>query len=332
MVRTPSYLPTTPWIEQAQRYGIPLSNTGKLLHAAMPNRMKVSTSQNRLLATDAGRDKIFVRFSHYFFFIKLLTNDQKIIQYAIKLFLWRSKSNPNLSIQAKDWLPYLKNCASGLSTTRKCLILFAWKRTIPDLYQLLKAPKQPAGNFLDALKGRLTLISAIVQIPNSIADDFFCASKLGLVGSKTGKLAEKYGALFWWTDTFLQLNISAINEIVTNGQIRKLQSRQDHLQQCLEDMSEDKLSNKVEYSLSDETLGAFLRIDADIRKAESTQMWARLSALKYVCDFIFVSYDVFGFKKGQEGTQAIVGLTAGLLSTLKLWDKHYTSLSKVPDM
>ncbi|TIB66705.1 hypothetical protein E3Q22_00512 [Wallemia mellicola] len=321
MVRTPSYLPTTPWIEQAQRYGIPLSNTGKLLHAAMPNRMKVSTSQNRLLATDAGRDKIF-----------LLTNDQKIIQYAIKLFLWRSKSNPNLSIQAKDWLPYLKNCASGLSTTRKCLILFAWKRTIPDLYQLLKAPKQPAGNFLDALKGRLTLISAIVQIPNSIADDFFCASKLGLVGSKTGKLAEKYGALFWWTDTFLQLNISAINEIVTNGQIRKLQSRQDHLQQCLEDMSEDKLSNKVEYSLSDETLGAFLRIDADIRKAESTQMWARLSALKYVCDFIFVSYDVFGFKKGQEGTQAIVGLTAGLLSTLKLWDKHYTSLSKVPDM
>lgn len=44
------------------------------------------------------------------------------------------------------------------------------------------------------------------------------------------------------------------------------------------------------------------------------------------------AYDVFGFKKGQEGTQAIVGLTAGLLSTLKLWDKHYTSLSKVPDM
>ena len=47
MVRTPSYLPTTPWIEQAQRYGIPLSNTGKLLHAAMPNRMKVSTSQSK---------------------------------------------------------------------------------------------------------------------------------------------------------------------------------------------------------------------------------------------------------------------------------------------
>lgn len=108
------------------------------------------------------------------------------------------------------------------------------------------------------------------------------------MGSKTGKLAEKYGALFWWTDTFLQLNISAINEIGTNGQIKKLQSRQDYLQQCLDDMTEGKLSNKGEYSLSDETLGAFLRIDADIRKAESNQMWARLSALKYVCDFIFV--------------------------------------------
>ncbi|TIB65246.1 hypothetical protein E3P78_00769 [Wallemia ichthyophaga] len=316
MVRTPSYLPANPWIEQAQRHGIPLSNSGKLLQAAMPKRMRVSMSQiiDRLLATDSGRDKIF-----------------KIIQYSIKLYLWRSKSNPYISSQAKEWLPYLKNCASGLSTTRKCLILFAWRRAIPDLYTMLREPKQPSPNLLEGVRRRLTLFSAVIQIPNSISDDLYCASRLGLVGTKMGAVAEKYGAMLWWTDTFLQLNVSAISESHNRAQLKKLQSRQEYLQQCLDDLTHgDTL--KPEYAISDDTLGAFLRTDADIRKVQTGQSWARLSAFKLMCDFVFVSYDVFGFKKGKEGTQAIVGLTAGLLSSLKLWDKHYNSLAKPPSM
>ncbi|TIA93354.1 hypothetical protein E3P99_00230 [Wallemia hederae] len=310
MVRTPNYLPANPWVEQAHRHGIPLSASGKLLEAAIPKRMRVSTSQiiDRLLATDAGRDKLF---------------------YSIKLYLWRSKSNPTLSSTAKAWLPYLKNCASGLSTTRKCLILFAWKRAIPDLYHMVTQPKQPAATFTEAVKRRLSLLSAIVQIPNSIADDFYCASRIGLVSSKTGALAEKYGALFWWTDTFLQLNIGAINEVHSTTHIRKLQTRLENFQQSLDDIARGGAATpSKEYTLGDETLGAYLRTDADIRKAESTQSWARLSMVKLVCDFIFVSYDVFGFSRGKEGTQAVVGLIAGLLSGMKLWDKHYTSLAK----
>ena len=46
MVLTPSYLPVNPWIEQAQKHGIPLNNSGKFLQAAIPKRMKVYTHQS----------------------------------------------------------------------------------------------------------------------------------------------------------------------------------------------------------------------------------------------------------------------------------------------
>lgn len=175
---------------------------------------------------------------------------------------------------------------------RKCLILFAWRRAIPDLYTMLREPKQPSPNLLEGVRRRLTLFSAVIQIPNSISDDLYCASRLGLVGTKMGAVAEKYGAMLWWTDTFLQLNVSAISESHNRAQLKKLQSRQEYLQQCLDDLTHgDTL--KPEYAISDDTLGAFLRTDADIRKVQTGQSWARLSAFKLMCDFVFVCG--FGF-------------------------------------
>ncbi|TIA96365.1 hypothetical protein E3P92_00241 [Wallemia ichthyophaga] len=318
MVRTPSYLPANPWIEQAQRHGIPLSNSGKLLQAAMPKRMRVSTSQiiDRLLATDSGRDKIFQSIHKQ--------PGERMVAVPQELCIGAINDEVGGVVRERCTRAYYM-------PLRKCLILFAWRRAIPDLYTMLREPKQPSPNLLEGVRRRLTLFSAVIQIPNSISDDLYCASRLGLVGTKMGAVAEKYGAMLWWTDTFLQLNVSAISESHNRAQLKKLQSRQEYLQQCLDDLTHgDTL--KPEYAISDDTLGAFLRTDADIRKVQTGQSWARLSAFKLMCDFVFVSYDVFGFKKGKEGTQAIVGLTAGLLSSLKLWDKHYNSLAKPPSM
>lgn len=139
-------------------------------------------------------------------------------------------------------------------------------------------------------------------------------------------------AHFW---ILFRLQLSLINEINSHLHISKLQNRQDYFQQSLDDISKQDNHNDHNLNhdvLNDETLGAYLRVEADIRKAESNQSWSRLSAFKLLCDFIFVSYDVFNLKKGKEGTQAIVGLMAGCLSTLKLWDKHYNAISKAPTM
>jgi len=56
--------------------------------------------------------------------------------------------------------------------------------------------------------------------------------------------------------------------------------------------------------------------------------WVRLQRWRLIMDLIFVSYELFKFKRAREPVMAISGLISGVLSSAELYEKHKQALLK----
>ncbi|KAG8677920.1 hypothetical protein FRC08_018213 [Ceratobasidium sp. 394] len=78
----------------------------------------------------------------------------------------------------------------------------------------------------------------------------------------------------------------------------------------------------------DNALAAIEQDEDDLETLKSRYKWLQVSRMKLLCDLVFVSYDVFKFQKVREPAMALSGLASAVLSSSKLYDKHFGALSK----
>ncbi|BEJ12321.1 hypothetical protein CspHIS471_0207810 [Cutaneotrichosporon sp. HIS471] len=64
------------------------------------------------------------------------------------------------------------------------------------------------------------------------------------------------------------------------------------------------------------------------RRTESEKRADDLQRQKYLCDLVFVSYDIFNVSWMKEPVQCCVGLIAAIISTSQLYNKQYVALVK----
>jgi len=145
-----------------------------------------------LLETSTGRDKTF-----------------KIIQYSMKVYLlFHLAVSRRVPVQGArksafevGLLRRLESTVSGLSLTRKCLIMFNWLTPLTSiLAEHHASPVYKAGGAKTAPSPRKLLLHTFLHAPppvllelvQAVADDVSTCSKLGFLGKRTGQRAGRF--------------------------------------------------------------------------------------------------------------------------------------------
>jgi len=68
--------------------------------------------------------------------------------------------------------------------------------------------------------------------------------------------------------------------------------------------------------------------DTELMRLRRQDHWLQVTRIKLVMDLVFVSYEVFKFKRSREPVLAFTGLTSAILSSAKLYDRHKGALLK----
>ncbi|WVR05471.1 hypothetical protein IAU60_002487 [Kwoniella sp. DSM 27419] len=143
-----------------------------------------------LMDTSKGRDKV----------LKCLQYSLKTYLYLLSLVARLRPLSPWFTSNSKR----VKLAISGLSLTRKCLLLLGPLHPLTEL--MSPEPMSPR-----------TLVSHLIDLFSALSDDVFCLSKLGLVGRRTGALADKWANRFWLLTTVMglyKLHLKTIPKIV----------------------------------------------------------------------------------------------------------------------
>ncbi|KAK8869501.1 hypothetical protein IAR55_000066 [Kwoniella newhampshirensis] len=216
----------------------------------------------KVMDTSRGRDKVL-----------------KCAQYSLRTYLYLltlvSRLRP-LSPWFRSNHKRVKMAISGLSLTRKCLLLLNPLHPLTDLL----SPHPMSAR---------TLLSHLIDLISAISDDAYCLSRLGLVGRKTGGIADRWSNRFWLLTTIMGLY--------------KL-----HL----------KTIPRLRSSATFTPPSAAEKRRSDLSEAEWTNR-------KLLADLLFVSYDVFelNWPVLEEPMKCLTGLTAGLISTVKLYNAQW---------
>ncbi|KAG8962661.1 hypothetical protein FRC03_003914 [Tulasnella sp. 419] len=278
----------------------------------------------------------------------------KLIQYSLRVFLFfhlkstRLLGHPNF---AMNLVKRFKSTYSGLSLARKCLILFNW---LTPLLQITNPPPLPyTSSPLMSPSGSVTAKKAahkrsllhrflhtsppvLIDFFNSLADDTYTFSKLGLFPTSVGNRADKAANILWLVATLVGLVELGAEE----GMVKSLM---DDLEGRIYDVEMDPVAlgrgmgktSKAGYELRpsgkpnnvDLSVGVE-EADEGLEKLRKQFKWLQVSKWKLIMDLIFVSYEVFKIKRLREPMMAISGLMSGILSSMKLYDKHYSQLAK----
>lgn len=289
--------------------GPPKSASTKLVPAP-PQRVRPEEVWKDIITSANGRDKAF-----------------KLIQYSLKLYLlFHARTFARLKRGSGELEPRLRSTIAGFSLVRKCLILFNW---LGPLLQIMRPASVPFSES-DPLASRSSAKSrpllhrflhasppVLLELFNSFADDIYTFSRLGLVGKKVGGRAEKIANWLWLLSTLAGLVEVGADRSLVKNMIAEHESR----------VYNDQMELNPKH-VHDSTLAALEQDEDDLETLKSRYKWLQVSRMKLLCDLVFVSYDVFQFKKVREPVMTMSGLASAVLSSSKIYDKQYKALAK----
>ncbi|KAI9510425.1 hypothetical protein F5148DRAFT_976680 [Russula earlei] len=282
--------------------------------SAAQTRIHAQAVWREMLETSAGRDKTF-----------------KIIQYSMKVYLlFHNAVSRRMPIQGDrrrafeaGLLLRLGSAVSGLSLTRKCLIMFNWLTPLTSiLAEHHASPVYKAGGARAAPSSRKPLLHTFLHAPppvllelvQAVADDVATCSRLGLLGRRTGERAGRFADWCWFASTLVDLVENSVELGMIHTSERTVESR----------LYAESMTGATAKSTPRNT-----KIDdRELKLLQKQAYWLQVQRTKLLMDLIFVSYDVFRWQRGREAIQALSGLASALLSSSKLYDRHRNSLTK----
>ncbi|KAA1466147.1 hypothetical protein DENSPDRAFT_830894 [Dentipellis sp. KUC8613] len=278
------------------------------------SKVRLQEIWHDIVKTSYGRDKAF-----------------KLIQYSIRVYLLFHYSISRRSALKKpgnktwetDLLRRLESTMSGLSTTRKCLLLFSWLGPLTSILAEHSAPIFPSSAPPEPKTGSAkpllhTFLHApppvLLELVHTCADDIATWSLLGLFGKRLGERAGRFADWCWFTGTLVDLVENSVERsIIVNSQ-RAVEGRA-----FAESMSGATAKSTPRNSKVDET---------ELQRLQRQDFWLRVQRLKLIMDLIFVSYSVFNIRRAKETVKATTGLTSAILSSARLFDRHRNQLMK----
>lgn len=244
---------------------------GKAKDVDRPNLFRSVSVLASMVETSNGRDKVL-----------------KCIQYSARTYLYIHvligifrKAPP----AQRRHIDRLRTMISGLSLTRKCLLLFNF---LAPLSHLLSDDPIPGPTFM----------THIISLFSGLADDTFCLSRLGVVSKRRGQWADKWSNRLWLLTSVIGLTKLYTTQLPILTSLVQIGRHET-------DINDEKTSTS--------------------RKALQDAVW---TARKLWCDVVFASYDVFSLQLLKEPVLCATGLTAGLISTSKLYEKHALKVQK----
>ncbi|KAF5369882.1 hypothetical protein D9758_001212 [Tetrapyrgos nigripes] len=276
-------------------------------------RVRKEDVWREMVLTSDGRDKAF-----------------KLIQYSIKVYLLFHSSLTTSRllrhIPRRPWevefVKRLNSTASGLSFSRKLLLLFNWLGPLTAVTSAQSASVSPVSARKPKGEQRTPFLEALLYAPppvlldlvSAISDDVYTLSMIGLLGKRIGERAEKFANWCWL--------ISTVVGLVENGVERSMIGN-------LQNEVESRLYNESMTGATSKSKGKSAKLDEkELARLQRRNYWLQISRTKLLMDLIFSSYDVFHIKKASTTVKALSGLAAAILSGAKLFDKHKTTLSK----
>ncbi|KII95358.1 hypothetical protein PLICRDRAFT_150026 [Plicaturopsis crispa FD-325 SS-3] len=266
-----------------------------------------------ILITSNGRDKAF-----------------KLMQYSIKLYLLFHLGLSNRVLRKTTRRPWdtelvkrLESTASGLSFTRKLLILFNWLPPLTAIMAQQSVPFSSEQSTEAASKKTVRpLLHALLYAPppvllgfvHAIADDVYTFSRLGLIGQRTGDRAGRFSDWCWLLATLVGLVENGVERSMIGNLQRDVESRL-----YKESMTGATAKSKPTTSKLDEK---------ELGRLHKQDYWLQIGRAKLVMDLIFVSYDLFKIKRGRDIMRTSAGLAAAVLSSAKIYDRQKSALVK----
>jgi len=220
---------------------------------------------------------------------------------------------------------------SGLSLSRKCLILFNWLAPFTTITAPQPLPYASASKFGDSMHlpkkpaPKPPLLHTFLHAPppvlldllNSMADDIATFSRLGLIGKRLGERAARLADWCWFSGTLVGLVEVGVEQGMVKSLMEEAESRL-YASTFGNDGAPVMSANSAQVKMEEK----------ELEKLKRQYYWLRVSRLKLLMDLIFVSYECFKFQRGRKVAMPVTGLLSAVLSTMKLYDRHRTSLMK----
>lgn len=265
-----------------------------------------------MMLTSNGRDKAF-----------------KLIQYSIRVYLLfhgaissnRLLRRPTSALQWKlNLAKRLAEFASGLSFTRKCLLLFNWLHPLSAIraeqavpYSTNSSSKAQPKSFVYA--ALYAPPPVLLELMNAVADDVSTLSDMGLFGKKLGDRAGRFSDWCWFISTLVGLVENGVERQMITSLTAEVEGRMfnESMANGASAKSKPKVSKFDEKELS---------------RLQRQDYWLQVTRAKLAMDLIFVSYELFNLKRWKNSVKAFAGLASAILSAAKLYDKHKGSMVK----
>ncbi|KAH9482849.1 hypothetical protein JR316_0004949 [Psilocybe cubensis] len=154
----------------------------------------------------------------------------------------------------------------------------------------------------------------LLELANAAADDVATWSRLGLLGKKIGSRAEDFSNWCWLLSTLVGLVENGVERQMINSLEAEVEGRL-----YKESMTGATAKSKPKSTKLDEK---------ELARLRKQDYWLQVTRAKLLMDLIFVSYDVFNLRRGRDTIKAFAGLTAAILSSAKLYDRHKNALLK----
>ncbi|KAG8797644.1 hypothetical protein FRC17_007687 [Serendipita sp. 399] len=209
----------------------------------------------------------------------------------------------------------LQKAYSGLSLSRKCMIMFNWLTPLATI----SAPESLSSG--DGKTRPQPLLRKMLHSPPPVLLDLLCGIsddlatfyKLGLVPRRIGVRAESLADWCWFAGTLVDLVEVGVELSVIGGAISEIEGR--------------LYSETIAIASLGQTTGQATD-EKELARLRRQQYWSKIQRLKLLMDLIFVSYDVFHIKRYSDIAKSFSGLASAVLSSMKLYDKHHTTLSR----
>ncbi|KAF9263565.1 hypothetical protein L218DRAFT_927285 [Marasmius fiardii PR-910] len=270
-----------------------------------------------MVKTSDGRDKAF-----------------KLMQYSIRVYLlFHTTAAASRFLRAytrrpliQELVKRLTSTMSGLSFSRKTLLLFNWLNPLTTIMaQRHSVPFSSGDPLLPASKPQeqnISLLQSMLYAPppvllelvNAIADDLYTLSLLGILGKKSGERASRFADWCWWLATVVGLVENSVERQVIGSLYNEVESR----------LYKESMSGATEKSKS----SASRLEEKELARLQTRDYWLQISRAKLIMDLIFSSYDVFRIQKFRELIKTFTGLAAAILSSAKLYERHRGTLLK----
>ncbi|KAF8528907.1 hypothetical protein BU17DRAFT_73160 [Hysterangium stoloniferum] len=277
-----------------------------------------------VLATSTGRDKAL-----------------KLIQYSMRVYLlchsglrnsrWAVSSGASRPTWEIAMLQRFDSTIAGLSLARKCLILFNWLTPFTSITAPQPLPFASASKLDDSVHNlrkkpppKPPLLHTFLHAPppllldllNSLADDIATFSRLGLIGKRIGEKAGRLADWCWFSGTLVGLVEVGVEQGLVKNMMDEAEARMyaSTLGDGAPVMSGNSLQIKAE--------------EKELEKLKRQYYWLRISRMKLLMDLVFVSYECFKLQRGRRAIMPVSGLLSAILSSLKLYDRHRTTLMK----